>query len=67
MTTATVEQAPMPLQERGSRAEQVPRLYLLDGLRLLCALAVAGTTSATRGDWTGCTRRPISCRTRPLC
>ncbi|MEV4350948.1 acyltransferase [Actinoplanes sp. NPDC049596] len=41
MTTATLDRAPLA-GGPGRLRERNPRLYALDGLRLLCALAVAG-------------------------
>ncbi|AGZ40939.1 acyltransferase family protein [Actinoplanes friuliensis] len=41
MTTATLDQAPLR-GEPGLAPTRKPRLYVLDGLRLVCALAVAG-------------------------
>jgi peptidoglycan/LPS O-acetylase OafA/YrhL len=41
MTTATLDQAPLR-GEPGLTPTRKPRLYVLDGLRLVCALAVAG-------------------------
>ncbi|MDO3686005.1 acyltransferase [Micromonospora sp. C28ISP2-4] len=41
MTTALLDRAPTP-SPVSSPPGQAPRLYVLDGLRLICALAVAG-------------------------